>query len=223
MNNVHKIVKASARTLINYCGFPLAAPSANTSGLPSPTSAVHVFSDMNSKIPVIIDGGECSCGVESTVICFENEKIRVLRPGAVTPEMLQEYAEVIVDSGVLSQLSTNDKVLSPGMKYKHYSPEADVFILDGDDEQFRAFIVDTANSGKKTAVLCGKPIIADNVICLPYGNTPQEQGENLFSSLRKADEQGCSVVYVKMPDKTGFGLAVYNRLLRAAAFRVIKL
>lgn len=211
------------RALINYCGFPLAAPSANTSGLPSPTSAVHVFSDMNGKIPMIIDGGECSCGVESTVICFENGGIRVLRPGAVTPEMLQAFADVTVDSGVLNQLSPDEKVLSPGMKYKHYSPKADVFILDGNDEQFDAFVSDKANNGKKTAVLCGKTFISDSVICLPYGNTPEEQGENLFSSLREADERGCSAVYVKMPEKTGFGLAVYNRLLRAAAFRVIKL
>ena len=211
------------RKLIECCGFPLAAPSANTSGLPSPTSAVHVFDDMNKKIPMIIDGGECSCGVESTVICFENGGIRVLRPGAVTPEMLREYAEVTVDSGVLKQLSPDEKVLSPGMKYKHYSPKADVFILDGNDEQFEAFVVEKAKGCGKTAVLCGKEYISDDIICLPYGDTTEEQGENLFSSLRKADEKNCSVVYVKMPEKTGFGLAVYNRLLRAAAFKVIKL
>lgn len=210
------------RTLIEKCGFPLAAPSANTSGLPSPTSASHVYADMNGKIPMIIDGGECSCGVESTVICFTDNGVRILRPGAVTPEMLSEYAEVIVDEGVLKQLSTDEKVLSPGMKYKHYSPNAEVFIVDGSDEQFIDFIEKNCKSDK-TAVLCGNETLPDAAVRLPFGRTPEEQGENLFSSLREADRLNCARVYVKMPDKSGFGLAVYNRLLRAAAFRIIKL
>lgn len=214
---------AFTRSLIEKCGFPLAAPSANTSGLPSPTSASHVYDDMNGKIPMIIDGGECSCGVESTVICFDGNRIRVLRPGAVTPEMLSGFADVIVDDGVLKQLSSEEKVLSPGMKYKHYSPSAEVFILDGDSEQFSAYIAEKAVKNRNIAVLCGDEIIPDGVVQLPYGNTPEAQGENLFASLRRADELNCAEVYVKMPEKTGFGLAVYNRLLRAAAFRVIKL
>ncbi len=211
------------RTLIKKCGFPLAAPSANTSGLPSPTSAVHVYNDMNGKIPLIIDGGECSCGVESTVICFDEAGIRVLRPGAVTPEMLSEFADVTVDNGVLKQLSPDEKVLSPGMKYKHYSPKADTFILDGTDEQIEAFIADKSADNNKIALLWGKNSTNNNVTLLPYGDTSEEQAENLFSSLRRADELGCEYVYVKMPEKTGLGLAVYNRLLRASAFRVIKL
>lgn len=209
------------RRLIELCGFPLAAPSANTSGLPSPTSAAHVFEDMNGKIPMIINGGECSCGVESTVIAFENESIRVLRPGAVTPEMLREFAEVIIDNGVLKQLSSDERVMSPGMKYKHYSPKAEVYIINGTDEQFVRFIEENADD--KTAVLCGYEALPASVIRLPYGASAEEQGENLFASLRKADELGCSVVFVKSPDTAGFGLAVYNRLLRAAGFRVIKL
>lgn len=209
------------RKLIEECGFPLAAPSANTSGLPSPTSAAHVFADMKGKIPMIIDGGECSCGVESTVITFENESIRILRPGAVTPEMLREFAEVIIDNGVLKQLSPDERVMSPGMKYKHYSPKAEVYIVDGSDEQFTKFIA--ALTDDKTAVLCGNEALPENIIRLPYGASAEEQGENLFASLRRADELGCKAVYVRSPDTEGFGLAVYNRLLRAAGFRVIKL
>lgn len=211
------------RTLIERCGFPLAAPSANTSGLPSPTSAAHVFADMKGKIPMIIDGGECSCGVESTVICFENDGIRILRPGAVTPEMLCEFAEVIVDNGVLKQLSHDEKVLSPGMKYKHYSPNADVYIVDGTSEKFARFIREKSEENKRIAVLCGDEDIPADLTVLPYGKTSEEQAENLFSSLRRADECGCEIVYVKMPEKSGLGLAVYNRLLRAAAFRIIEL
>lgn len=211
------------RRLIEKCGFPLAAPSANTSGLPSPTSANHVFSDMNGKIPLIVDGGECSCGVESTVICFDSGRIRVLRPGAVTPEMLREYAEVIVDNGVLKQLSPDEKILSPGMKYKHYSPRAEVFILDGTDDQIFDFIENKVDKSALTAVLCDGIEFPDYITVLPYGATSEEQAENLFSSLRKADEIGCRVVYVRIPDTNGIGLAVYNRLLRAAGFRVIDL
>ena len=210
------------RRLIEKCGFPLAAPSANTSGLPSPTAAGHVFSDMNGKIPMIIDGGECSCGVESTVICFDGERIRVLRPGAVTPEMLREYAEVIVDNGVLKQLAPDEKVLSPGMKYKHYSPSAEVFILKGSNKQIRDYISRKIESKGRIAVLCDN-INIEGSVSLPYGKTSEQQAENLFSSLRKADELCCDEVYVKMPDTSGIGLAVYNRLLRAAAFRIIEL
>ncbi len=210
------------RRLIEKCGFPLAAPSANTSGLPSPTAAGHVFSDMNGKIPMIIDGGECSCGVESTVICFDGERIRVLRPGAVTPEMLREYAEVIVDNGVLKQLAPDEKVLSPGMKYKHYSPSAEVFILKGSNEQISDYISRKIESKGRIAVLCDN-INIEGSVSLPYGKTSEQQAENLFSSLRKADELCCNEVYVKMPDTSGIGLAVYNRLLRAAAFRIIEL
>lgn len=211
------------RLLIEKCGFPLAAPSANTSGLPSPTSAAHVYSDMKGKIPLIIDGGECSCGVESTVICFDREGIRVLRPGAVTPEMLSEFADVTVDNGVLKQLSPDEKVLSPGMKYKHYSPKADVFIVSGNDRQFIDFINKKAGCKEKIAVLCGNEDIDESILKLPYGAVSEEQAENLFSSLRMADEKGCDIVYVRMPEKSGLGLAVYNRLLRAAAFRIIEL
>ena len=189
--------------LIEKCGFPIAAPSANTSGLPSPTSAVHVYDDMNGKIPLIIDGGECRYGVESTVVCFEDdETVRILRPGAVTPEMLREYCHVVIDSGVLEKLDAGAKVISPGMKYKHYSPSAEVYILKGSDGEITNFIK-TANVNK-TGFLA-----------------PEEQAENLFSSLREADAAGCTEVYVRMPQTEGMGLAVYNRLLRAAGFRVI--
>lgn len=210
------------RKLIRTCGFPLAAPSANTSGLPSPTTAVHVFEDMNEKIPLIMDGGECACGVESTVITFEENGVRVLRPGAVTPEMLCEYAQVTVDSGVLQKLDPNVRVLSPGMKYKHYSPKAEVYIADGTIEQLCGYL--KTHSDGKIAVLCGEnDEIPKFCIRLPYGDTSEQQAEHLFASLREADALGCDKVYVMMPERTGIWLAVYNRLLRAAAFRVIKL
>ncbi len=210
--------------LIRQCGFPLAAPSANTSGLPSPTTAVHVFQDMNGKIPLILDGGECRCGVESTVISFEKAGIRILRPGAVTPEQLGEFAEVWVDNGVLNKISPEQRALSPGMKYKHYSPKAEVYIIDAKPERFSSFLAEKAQSGRKTAVLCGSGIsVPSGCVRLPYGDSPEEQAERLFTSLRTADELNCLEVYAEKPKESGLGLAVYNRLLRAAAFRVLSL
>lgn len=207
--------------LIEKCGFPIAAPSANTSGLPSPTSAVHVYDDMNGKIPLIIDGGECRFGVESTVVCFENDDtVRILRPGAVTPEMLREYCHVVIDSGVLQKLDADAKVISPGMKYKHYSPAAEVYILKGSDEDVASFIK-SHNVNKIGFFGNGNEELPDNTVRFPYGVTPEEQAENLFASLRDADAAGCAEVYVRMPQTEGIGLAVYNRLLRSAGFRII--
>lgn len=210
--------------LIKKCGFPLAAPSANTSGLPSPTSAQHVFDDMKGKIPLIIDGGECKYGVESTVISFDgDDRLRILRPGAVTAEMLREYADVIIDDGVLMKIDSDEKVLSPGMKYKHYSPKAQVYILDGSNEKIEIFLSERDSECKTAFLGNGNEKLKEHILRIPYGATSEEQAERLFSGLRYCDEMDCDEVYVRMPDKSGIGLAVYNRLLRSAAFRIIDL
>lgn len=210
--------------LIERCGFPLAAPSANTSGLPSPTSADHVFRDMDGRIPLIIDGGECRCGLESTVICFEGDGIRVLRPGAVTAEELSEFAEVRIDGGVLSAVEPGTPVLSPGMKYKHYSPNAQVYLVEGDGKRFFDFLSERTETGERIGVLCASgTAIPPECIRLPYGDTAEERAAKLFGSLRGADELGCAAVYVEKPSPRGLELALYNRLLRAAAFRIIDL
>lgn len=207
--------------LIKACGFPLAAPSANLSGLPSPTCAEHVYSDMKGKIPLIIDGGQCSCGVESTVITFTEQGVRILRPGGVTPEMLSKFCNVEIDKAVTEGLDDDGKALSPGMKYKHYSPKAQVYIVECvESSAFAEFVNSSCN--EKTYVLASDTNgIKANI--LPYGSTAQSEAGELFSSLRKADEMGAEKVYVQAPKKEGIGLAVYNRLIRAAAFKVIKL
>lgn len=207
--------------LIRKCGFPLAAPSANLSGLPSPTCAEHVYRDMNGRIPLIVDGGSCSCGLESTVITFTEDGVKILRPGAVTPEMLKKFCVVQIDKAVINELDSSREALSPGMKYKHYSPKAQVYMVDcGSDEEFISFV--NANSDNNTFVL----FETDNRIkarVLTYGKTVDEEAAELFAGLRKADELGAEKIYVRSPEKNGIGLAVYNRLIRAAAFRVIKL
>ncbi len=208
----------AARALISECGLPIAAPSANISGSPSPTTARHVFDDMNGRIPLIIDGGACSCGVESTVICFRNGKIHILRPGGVTAEMLSEFAEVEIDDAVSAKPADNEKVLSPGMKYKHYSPKANVVIVDEHGTRFVEYCK-THISGK-TIALASDDI--DDEMFINYGKTSEKQAQNLFSLLREADINGADTVFVEMPAKDGVGLAVYNRLLRAAGFEVVK-
>lgn len=207
--------------LIERCGFPLAAPSANLSGLPSPTRAEYVYNDLKGKIPLIIDGGICKCGVESTVITFTDKGIKILRPGGVTPEMLSEFCPVEIDKAVTEGLSDKETAQSPGMKYKHYSPKARVYLIEcGDRTRLENFI--NENCDDKTYVLIKN---TENIKAktLPYGKTAKSEANELFSSLRRADELGASVVYVEAPNKEGIGLAVYNRLIRAAAFKVIKL
>lgn len=207
--------------LINMCGFPLAAPSANLSGLPSPTRAEYVYNDMKGRIPLIIDGGACKYGVESTVVTFTDKGVKILRPGGVTPEMLSELCEVEIDKAVTEGLSDNEKALSPGMKYKHYSPKAQVFLIECDDRgKLEAFV--NENSDESTYFLLKR---TENIRAktLPYGKQSESEAAELFSSLRRADELGAFKIYVEAPSKEGIGLAVYNRLIRAAAFKVIHL
>lgn len=209
----------AARAIIDACGFPLAAPSANLSGSPSPTTAQHVLRDMDGRIPLIIDGGECDCGVESTVLCFPAaDRVRILRPGGVTAEMLSELCAVDIDPAVTSEPPKGAKVLSPGMKYKHYSPKAEVFIVNAHGKRFRDWCL--AHAKGKTLALSADPVEHGMFRC--FGRDGQEQAHRLFALLREADDQGAQTVYVEIPSKDGIGLAVYNRLLRAAAFRIVE-
>ena len=205
---------------------PIAAPSANISGYPSPTTAEHVLKDMNGKIPAIIDGGSCSFGVESTVISFDdNNTLRILRPGSITKNMLETVApNVIVDKAIINDISEGQRALSPGMKYKHYSPKANIVIVEGDIENFCRFVSENNKNGN----YC---LISDEDVkydipcrCLTYGKNSQQQAHNLFAKLRELDDLGAATVFVRPPSsKEDEGLAVYNRLLRAAGFEVISL
>lgn len=214
----------TARKLIDTCGFPLAAPSANLSGSPSPTSAKHVYNDMNGKIPAIIDGGNCGVGVESTVIAFEGENtIRLLRPGFISVEDLKEITpDVIVDEAITHKLKEGSVVRSPGMKYKHYAPKADITIIDGSAEDFREFVKDRQEDFL-CMVFTDEDMQGIDKPFIKYGADDEQQAKNLFGTLRYLDEIGAKKVYARCPDKNGVGLAVYNRLLRAAGFQVIKL
>lgn len=215
----HPVVAAVIRT----SGLPLAAPSANISGKPSPTSANHCIEDLNGKVDLIIDGGGCDVGVESTVITLTAEPPRLLRPGMITLEQLREVlGNVACDSSVTSKIATSKKVHSPGMKYKHYSPNAKITLIHGDFASFARFV--EAKRGSVALVFDGEEKKL-HLPCVTYGSkkNPAEQAKRIFASLRQLDEIGAQSVYARAPGMTGASLAVYNRLIRACSFDEIYL
>lgn len=212
-----------ARAVIRESGVPLAAPSANHSGSPSPTNAKYVFDDMDGRIPLILDGGSSAVGVESTVITLATDVPRVLRPGGVTVEQLRAVlGEVAVDDAVLHQLKDGERAASPGMKYKHYAPKADITIVRGSLAQFQRFVA--AREGT-AFVLCfsGEEKYFAHTVTYGRAEDDSAQANRLFDALRELDEQGAQTVYARCPSLSGVGLAVYNRLIRAAGFHLVDL
>lgn len=210
-----------ARKLIKASGCPIAAPSANTSGLPSPTRVKYVIDDMMGKIDGIIDGGDCEYGVESTVITLATDVPTLLRPGAITKEMIEAViGEITVAPAVLEGMKNDEVAASPGMKYKHYAPKAKVVIVNADKKKYEEFV----NAQKGAFALC----FDDDEVTIPkvtFGreNDDLSQAKELFDALRELDEMGAKKVYARIPHKDGVGMAVYNRLIRAAAFDIIDL
>ena len=207
-----------ARALIRAAQTPIAAPSANRSGRPSPTTAAHVLEDMDGRIPLILDGGPCEVGLESTVVDVTGARPRILRPGGVTREMLEGVVgDVDVDEGVLHQLQAGSQARSPGMKYKHYAPKGEVTIVTGPRAaQEIARLYDAA--GGRAAILAFSQADYGARRVYRLKNAPGE----LFAALRQLDEDGMETIYAEDVPTTGVGLAVMNRLMRAAAFRVVE-
>lgn len=210
-----------ARAVIEAAGVPLAAPSANLSGKPSPTTFRHVQEDLTGRVDALLDGGDCAVGVESTVLTLAEGTPRILRPGGITlAQLRQVLGQVEVDPAVLHRLAEGKRAASPGMKYKHYSPAAQVVIVDASPEEYRDYV----NSKGDAWALCfqeDEPYL--QVPCISYGSRYDgaSQAHKLFTSLHQLDEKGAKKVYARMPSKRGVGLAVYNRLIRAAGFTVI--
>lgn len=213
----------TAREIIRATGIPLAAPSANISGRPSPTSANHVISDLDGKVDGIVLGEDCTVGVESTVVALFCNPPRLLRPGVVTAEQLREYLpDLIIDKAVLSEPEKGVAVASPGMLYKHYSPKTETFLVESDTARF----IDFVNKKQNCAAICFKDeynAIKCKKISYGSNDNKQELARNLFSALRSVDGLNADTVYIHAPDKSGMGLAIYNRLIRAAGFKVIEL
>ena len=216
-----------ARELIRRSGVPIAAPSANLSGKPSPTCAEHVMQDMDGRIAMVIDGGECEIGLESTVIAVSGNSANVLRPGAVTPDMLRSAGiAVTVDEAVTDPAKAGSAPQSPGMKYKHYAPKAKAVIFSGAPEHVvsaicRRYDEQTAK-GERVAILGLDEHHYGGRTFLSLGSEKrlQEAAARLFAALRELDERGDTVALCEAVDTAGIGLAVMNRMGRAAAFDI---
>lgn len=214
----------AARAFINAAGRPIAAPSANRSGSPSPTTAQHVLADLEGKVEIILDGGPCSVGVESTVLSLAGSVPMLLRPGGVTLEQLKSVLpDIQVHKSVLNQ-GMVDKAASPGMKYKHYSPSARVVIAK-ELETARRVYNKAAQEGLNTWLLASdtqiKAMPETDSTVLYSQQHPEQAAQRLFALLREADVLGKELVVVVWDNQEGLGLSVTNRLLRASAFTVL--
>ena len=219
---------ADARAMIAAAGVPVAAPSGNRSGRPSPTMASHMMEDMEGRIPLILDGGACEVGLESSVIDCTVNPPRVLRPGGVTPQMVERVCGgVKVDGSVLRALREDEKPRSPGMKYRHYAPEGAVTIVTGSEEnviaRIRQLAGDLMQQRKRVLVLAMEPHMAayEGFSVRSLGHNAVEMGARLFDLLRYADEVHADAVFSEAVAAKDIGLAVMNRLGRAAAFQQI--
>lgn len=218
----HKV----AQRLIKECGLPLAAPSANLSGRPSTTTAMHVIEDLNGKIPAVLQGGACSVGVESTVISLAGEKPRLLRPGGISLEQLKEVlGEVEVDRAITEKIGDDVRVSAPGMKYRHYAPKAPVTVLCGEPAKTAEYI--KQNAKNKAGILCFKEYadMFSSYVLRQIGSEKDlnEQAKSIFDALRSFDETDVTEIWSQCPSDEGIGLAVANRLKKAAGFNVINI
>ena len=214
-----------ARKLISLCGFPIAAPSANRSGKPSPTTASHVHEDMDGRIEMILDGGECEIGLESTIVKNDADGgLTLLRPGAVTYDALCMISDKDrVADAVTRQLAENERPLSPGMKYRHYAPTAPLVLLSGKAERVLAFL-QNEQATRRCAILCytedAEHLEKNGLFPIGGREDLPTQAKQLFDALRRADHTDAEIIYAPMPPKDGLGLALYNRMIRAAAHTV---
>ena len=216
--------------IIKRTGFPIAAPSANISGSPSPTEAHHVETDLMGRVPLILDGGHTEYGLESTVCDLTKETPLVLRPGAVTAEEIKDIAGMVeISSSVLTPLNHGEQATSPGMKYSHYAPNAEVIVLKGTKENtikhIKIMYDKDIEKGEKPIIFCYKEdekLYDDrNVMHQGENQNVHEVARTLFKNLREVDGKEYTKVYFQAVPATGIGLAVMNRIIRAAGFKLI--
>jgi len=211
-----------ALKLIDLSGVPIAAPSANISGRPSPTMAEHVLMDLGGKVDMILDGGSCEVGLESTVIDFSGDTPVILRPGAVTREMIESC---IGSVGQMTEIITSDEApKSPGMKYKHYVPDAKLTVVAGEAAKVRTAIKNLADDVECAGIMATAESAAHygGHIVLVMGDSQDAIAANLFAALRKCDEMGLKEVFVEGLSEEGLGVAIMNRLKKAASYNIVK-
>ena len=204
---------------------PIAAPSGNTSGRPSPTSAADMLEDMDGKIDGIFDGGPCGVGVESTIIDLTCQPPRLLRAGGLPLEELEHVlGTVLVDKCITQLMTGGERPRAPGMKYHHYAPKAPVTVVTGDGKNSAAYIAAHAPEG--AGVICFSEFRAQFPGCVVHELGPEgdksEQARRVFDALREFDATDVTEIFAQCPDDAGLGLAIGNRLKKAAGFHVVE-
>ena len=215
---------AVTREVIRLAGVPIAAPSANISGKPSTTTAQHVLDDHKGKIPLIIDGGACRVGVESTIVDLTEDRPRLLRPGGITPEQLTEVlGDLVVDKAVTAQINKDEVVKAPGMKYRHYAPQCQVIIVAGSREKAADYIKNHFVPGDRVLCFTEELSLYEGCAPLAYGEEAEVStlSAGLFAALRQLDDPAVHRVYARCPEGGGVAYAVQNRLKKAAAFQIV--
>lgn len=220
-----------ALRLIKESGIYIAAPSANTSGRPSPTTAQHVETDLDGRIDMIIDGGAVGIGIESTIVDVTVNPPMILRPGYITKKMLEDVVgNVEVDKAILGKMSPDVKPKAPGMKYKHYAPKAELTMFRGERQAVATHINDISrqaeSEGKKVGVIASDETFSmyewGNVVSIGTRNDDDSIARNLYAVLRKFDDMNVDVIYSETFDDDGLGQAIMNRMLKAAGYNVLQ-
>ena len=209
-----------ARELILRSGVPVAAPSANVSGRPSPTRAEHVVEDLGERIAYIVDGGACDVGLESTVVDFTVEPPRILRPGGVTQEMLASLLGEV--EGYAPKDADETAPKSPGMKYKHYAPRASLTVFDGKTCRAEIKKAILKEKNKKIVVLTAGDMAYEDAQTISLGECETAYSQNLFDALRRADEMGADVIFAELPFASGgIATAIRNRIYKSAGGNIV--
>ena len=215
-----------AHKLIELSGCPIAAPSANISGKPSGTIIEDIIEELDGKVEYVIDGGKVDIGVESTVIRVVDNVVHILRPGKVTPEEIQKMGiEVYIEKQILGEYKEGEKVMSPGIKYKHYAPATECVLVYSKDNNKMVDKIKELSQNKNTVVLCKTQNLDkyDVQNKLDMGKNLEEISQNIFTLLRKADKYNADIILIEGVEKEGLGLAIMNRLIRACAHKYIKI
>ena len=214
-----------ARKLIEYSNLPIAAPSANVSGKPSGTIVEDIIDELDGKVDYVIDAGKVDIGLESTVVRVVDNIIHILRPGKITPEDMEKLGlEVFIEKQILGEYNKNEKVMSPGIKYKHYAPTTKCILVYSEDEEKMAEEINKQIQGKNAVVICKTQNVDkyNSPYKLDMGQTLEQISNNIFTLLRKADKYNAEIIAVEGVTKEGLGLAIMNRLLRACSHNYIE-
>ena len=214
-----------ARKLIEYSNLPIAAPSANVSGKPSGTIVEDIIDELDGKVDYVIDAGKVDIGLESTVVRVVDNIVHILRPGKITPEDMEKLGlEVFIEKQILGEYNKNEKVMSPGIKYKHYAPTTKCILVYSEDEEKMAEEINKQIQEKNAVVICKTQNVDkyNSPYKLDMGQTLEQISNNIFTLLRKADKYNAEIIAVEEVTKEGLGLAIMNRLLRACSHNYIE-